>query len=113
QNRLHLLTTYTMGKQIRELRLTVEQARSTELAKKATWDLETAKEKKLERQITACRIVAPRDGTLVYPPGTGQLVMENDGTTASIPLIEEGATVRERQVLFEIIPTPDAKPESR
>jgi len=113
QNRLHLLTNYTVGKQIRELRLTVEQARSTELAKKATWDLETAKEKKLERQITACRIVAPRDGTLVYPPGTGQLVMENDGTTASIPLIEEGATVRERQVLFEIIPTPDAKPESR
>jgi len=107
QNRLHLLTTYTMGKQIRELRLTVEQARSTELAKKATWELETGKEKKLERQIAACTIVAPRDGTLVYVPGRTQFVLRKDGTSAEIPLIEEGATVREGQILFEIIPISD------
>ena len=83
------------------MRSEVEKARSNELAKKATWELQVSKEKKLVRMITNCRILAPSDGTLVYAnPGDGRR------------LIEEGATVRERQVLFEIVPESGAKPKA-
>ena len=74
----------------------VEKARSDELAKKATWELEVGKEKKLERQIAACKIVAPSDGLVVYA---------NDPTRAfrsNTPQVEEGATVRERQKIFSL-----------
>jgi hypothetical protein len=72
------------------------KARSEELAQKTIWNLEVAKEKSLERQIASCTIVAPRDGTLVYAPR-----------------IEEGATVRERQILFEIAPSPETETQDR
>ncbi|MFI5456649.1 MAG: sigma-70 family RNA polymerase sigma factor [Isosphaerales bacterium] len=107
QNRKKLLVDFTKPRTIKQLKSDVQKAHSTELAKKATWELETGKEKKLERQIAACEIKAPRDGTLVYFPGRTQVVLRKDGTTAEIPLIEEGATVRERQILFEIIPMSD------
>jgi len=113
QNRKKVLVDYTKGRTIKQLRSSVEKTRSDELAKEATWELETSKERKLERQIGVCEIKAPRDGTLVYFPGRTQSVLRKDGTTDTIPLIEEGATVRERQLLFEIIPAPEAKPESR
>ncbi len=99
-NRLHVLAHYTKGKQTRDLTTQVESSRSTELAKKATWELELTRERKLERQIAACTIKAPIDGTVVYH--------------ASAPgrAIEEGATVLERQLLFQIVPYPPAKTES-
>ncbi len=99
-NRIHVLTHYTKGRQTRDLATQRESSRSTELAKKATWELEKSKEKKLERQIAACSIRAPIDGTVVYHANS-------PGRT-----IEEGATVRERQLLFQIVPYPPAKTES-
>jgi len=113
QSRKKLLVDYTKGRTIKQLKSTVEKARFDELAKKATSELELAKGKKLERQIASCTIVAPRDGTLVYVPGRTQFVMKKDGAMDTIPVIEEGAIVREGQILFEIIPLPEAKPESR
>jgi len=91
-----VLEEYTKGKTIKELRSEVEKARSDELAKKATWDLETSKEKKLEKQIAACEIKAPSDGLVVYA---------NDPSRSfgsSQPQIEEGAQVRERQKIFSL-----------
>ena len=111
QHRKKVLVDYTKGRTIKQLISSLEKTRSDELAKKATWELETSKEKKLERQIASCTIVAPRDGILIYDSGGTSSVLRNDGTT--IPLITEGATVRERQLLFEIIPAPEAKPKSR
>jgi len=93
-NRLHVLAHYTKGKQTRELATQLESSRSTELWKQATWELEKSKEKKLERQFAACSIKAPIDGTLVY-------YANSPGRT-----IEEGATVRERQLIFQIVPYP-------
>ncbi len=111
QSRRRLLVEYTKGKTIKELEKEVRKAASNELAKKATWDLEREREKKLERQIAACTINAPRDGTVVYAAARTQPVMRKDGTTALIHIeIEEGAQVRERQLLFEIVPTLEAKP---
>jgi HlyD family secretion protein len=109
QSRKKLLVDYTKGKKIKELKTTVEKARAEELAKRAIWALEDSKEKKLERQIAICTIVASRDGTLVYAaPNFNRVVQKRDGTLVNMPaVIEEGATVRERQILFEIVPTRD------
>jgi HlyD family secretion protein len=99
-NRLHVLVHYTKNKQARELATDVESSRSTERAKKATWELEMGKERKLERQIAACSVKAPIDGTVVY------------ANSAARPLaIEEGATVRERQLIFRMVPFPRTNAE--
>jgi HlyD family secretion protein len=109
QGRKKVLLDYTKHKKFKELESAVEKARSEELAKKAIWALEDSKEKMLERQIARCTIVAPRDGTLVYaPPNNNRVVQKRDGTLVNMPaVIEEGATVRERQILFEIVPVPE------
>jgi HlyD family secretion protein len=108
QSRRKLLVDYTKAKKTKDLQSAVEKARSEELAKKAIWALEDSKGKKLERQIANCTIVASRDGTLVYAaPNRDRVVQKRDGTLVNMPaVIEEGATVRERQILFEIVPAP-------
>jgi HlyD family secretion protein len=78
------------------LHVDVERKRSEELAKKAAWQLEASKRKKLERQIAACRILAPADGLVVYANDPGRAFGGNR------PQIEEGATVRERQKIFSL-----------
>ena len=91
-----MLVDYTKGKTIKELESEVEKARSDELAKKATWELEKSKEKKLERQIANCKIMAPADGLVVYANDPNRAFGSNQ------PQIEEGATVRERQKIFSL-----------
>ena len=54
QSKRKVLVDYTKHKTIKELESEVEKARSDELAKQATWDLEKTKETKLEKQIAAC-----------------------------------------------------------
>ncbi len=49
RNRLHILTQYTRHQQTSGLDMAVKKARSDELAKGATWELEKGKEQKLER----------------------------------------------------------------
>jgi HlyD family secretion protein len=111
QSRQKLLVDYTKGKKIKELHSAVEKARAEELSKKAILALENMKEKRLERQIASCTIVAPSDGTLVYAaPNRNRVVQKRDGTLVNLPaVIEEGATVRERQILFDIVPKPETK----
>jgi RND family efflux transporter MFP subunit len=88
-----VLEEYTRPKTIKALTADLETKRSVELARKATWELEEGKGKKLERQIMACTIRAPADGTLVYA---------NDPRFASRRSIEVGATIRERQKIVSI-----------
>ena len=91
-NRLHILESYTQDKQTRQLKHIVKEACSNELAKKATWQLEQSKEKKLERQIRDCKVLAPQDGIVVYAnPPDGHI------------LIHEGAVVRQGEMLFQVI----------
>jgi RND family efflux transporter MFP subunit len=96
QSKLNVLLNYTRGKTIKELRSDVEKARSDELAKEQTWQLEKTKEAKLEKQIANCKLYAPGDGIVVYANDP----MRNFGSTQ--PQIEEGATVRERQKIFSL-----------
>jgi HlyD family secretion protein len=96
QSRRKLLVNYTKTRKLKALKSDVEKTRAEELVQRANWALSDSKAKSLERQIAGCTIVAPRDGTLVYAEK-----------------IEEGATVRERQMLFEIVPTPEADIEKQ
>ena len=66
KTKLDVLEKITLPRTIRELKTDVERKRSDELAKKATWELEQTKARKLERQIHACTIEAASDGMLVY-----------------------------------------------
>ncbi len=91
-----VLIDFTKGKTIKELQSEVEKARSDELAKNATYELEMTKEKKLERQIANCEIKAPADGLVVYANDP------NRAFGSGQPQIEEGATVRERQKIFSL-----------
>jgi HlyD family secretion protein len=95
EGKLKVLEQYTKPKTILDLKSEVEKAHSDELAKKATWDLENTKEKKLEVQIAACEIRAPSDGLVVYA---------NDPNRAfsGAPQIEEGATIRQQQKIFSL-----------
>ena len=96
QSKKKVLVDYTRGKTVKELKSEVEKARSDELAKKATWELEVSKEKKLDRQIAACEIKAPADGLVVYANDP------NRAFGSSQPQVEEGAQVRERQKIFSL-----------
>jgi HlyD family secretion protein len=96
QSKRKVLVEYTRNKTIKELQSEVEKARSDELAKKATMELEISKEKKLEKQIAACKLVAPNDGLVVYANDPNRAFGSNQ------PQIEEGATVRERQKIFSL-----------
>jgi HlyD family secretion protein len=96
QSKKKVLVDYTKDKTIKELESDVEKARSDELAKKATHELEVGKEKKLERQIAACKILAPSDGLVVYANDPSRAFMSNT------PQVEEGAQVRERQKIFSL-----------
>ena len=85
-NKRSVLEKYTKEKTTKELKSEVEKARADELARKATWELETAKTKHLKRDIARCKIDAPADGELILAPG-----------------IAKGATVRERQLIFRVV----------
>ena len=60
QSKKKVLVDYTKDKTIKELESEVEKAHSDELAKKATWELEASKEKKLEKQIADCDDQGPQ-----------------------------------------------------
>jgi HlyD family secretion protein len=96
QSKKKVLVDYTRGKTVKELKSEVEKARSDELAKKATYSLEDSKEKKLEKQIANCDILAPADGLVVYANDPNRAFGSNQAQ------IEEGATVRERQKIFSL-----------
>ena len=66
QSKEKVLTQYTKPKTIKELVSEVEKAKSVELAKQATWELEKGKEAKLQKQIAGCTLFAPIDGLVVY-----------------------------------------------
>lgn len=96
QTKKFVLEKYTHDKTVKELKSEVEKARSDELAKEQTWQLETTKERKLRTQIENCKLLAPSDGIVVYANDPSK------GFGSNQPQIEEGATVRERQKVFTL-----------
>jgi RNA polymerase sigma factor (sigma-70 family) len=91
QSNLEVLRNFTAPRTTKELEGAIERKRSDELAKQAIFDLEQSKERRLIRQINNCKILAPNEGMVVYADAReGQ------------PRIEEGAQVRERQLIFSL-----------
>lgn len=96
ETKLRVLRDYTKQKQVKELQAAVEKATSDMLAKQSAYELEKAKEEKLKRQIERCKILAPSNGLVVYANDQNRFGSSNQ------QLIEEGATVRERQRIFSL-----------
>ena len=110
--RTHVLTEYTRDKRIKELKGATERAQADELASKEVYDLELSKEKRLERELQACTMVAPRDGKVVYYEGSKpRISVKPDGSTAPWPYIEVGEWVQYRQLLFKIVPVTETAAE--
>jgi HlyD family secretion protein len=91
-----VLRNYTFTREKTELEANVQKALADELAKKATWNLETQKEAKLRKQIERCTLKAPEDGLIVYANDNNMFRGNNQLQ------IEEGAIVRERQKIFSL-----------
>jgi HlyD family secretion protein len=85
------LEKYTRDRTIKELGAVAEEKRANALARRDICELAKNKERKLERQIAACVIVAPANGVVVYASDPRRV------------LIEEGAAVRERQKILSVI----------
>jgi RND family efflux transporter MFP subunit len=97
KTKLDVLRNFTKEKQVKDLQAAVEKAKSDELAKQQTYDLEKTKERKLNTQISKCVLKAPNDGLVVY---ANEQQMMRGGSNQ--PMIEEGAQVRERQKIFSL-----------
>jgi multidrug efflux pump subunit AcrA (membrane-fusion protein) len=94
QKRLNALEKYTKEKNLQELRSTLLAAEATLAARTASLDLETARLTREEQQLENCVILAQSSGMVIHPSAAAW---------KETPDIEEGATVRQDQVLL-IIP---------
>jgi multidrug resistance efflux pump len=94
QKRLHALEKYTKEKNLQELRSTLLAAEATLAARTASLDLEKARLDREEQQLENCVIFAQSSGMVIHPSAAAW---------KETPDIEEGATVRQDQVLL-IIP---------
>jgi HlyD family secretion protein len=96
ETKLDLLQKYTRPRVSADLQSNTEAKRSNELATKTTYELEKEKEEKLIRQIKQSTILAPIDGIVIYGNDPGSY------RAGSRIQIEEGATVREGQIIFKV-----------
>ncbi|MEW4570993.1 sigma-70 family RNA polymerase sigma factor [Tautonia sp. JC769] len=87
---LEVLKAYTYELRIKSLEGDVEKAKAEEWARKSSFELEKEREELLRRTIEKAQIKAPADGILSLAVG-----------------IREGVTIREGQLLFEILPPAD------
>ena len=112
KGKLNVLRNFTNRRTLTELRqLAEDAAREIERVRQAgeaalaqleaklaaaqlTLDAEQQKLARLERQVRACKLIAPQDGKVVYA---------NQSSRRSEPVvIEEGATIRERQAIIHL-----------
>jgi HlyD family secretion protein len=97
--RLKVLDEYTKAKTKLQLEADIQSTEAKFKAQENTWKLELQRLNLITEQIKKCRIVAPANGQVVYANNT-----ERYGGQEII--IEEGAVVRERQVIVRL---PDPK----
>jgi len=93
------LLRYTGPKIIKSLEAKLEANRADALAQDAALQIESDRQRRLERMVANCTLRAPHEGIVVYS------VPLSSGFRPAATLIQEGATVREGQSIFEL---PDA-----
>jgi multidrug efflux pump subunit AcrA (membrane-fusion protein) len=86
---------------IEERKQELVRKRSAEQVKLLIWETQKNKEAKFHKQIENCRFYASFDGRIVLANDPGR----NFGSDQ--PQIEEGASVRERQKIFSLMPVND------
>lgn len=96
RNQMRVLQTYTRQKQLISLQASIDKARIDLEASQAALERERQKLAKLERLVARCKLYAPADGLVVYAKEDGGRMGQTD------KIIQEGATVRERQKIFSI-----------
>lgn len=95
QTEKKVLEEFTREKTLRALQATRDAALAAARSEEATVTLEKAKLDRLESYLSKCIITAPQSGMLVY-------YKERSRFGSSSSSIEEGAPVRERQVIAQI-----------
>lgn len=82
------------------------QAEADLSAKRLTFEVETSKHNRMKEQIAACKIHASQDGQVIY-------ANSRDGRSSDQVMIEEGATVRERQPIVNLPDLSEMKVNAR
>jgi len=98
KTKLKVLDEFTRAKMVKQLKSDVLIAKAKWEAEKKSLELERQKLREIEEQIADCTIVAPRDGTVMY-------AHKNDRRGDADFIVEEGALVRERQIIL-LMPDP-------
>lgn len=89
------LEQFTAPRILKELQARIEAVRTDFYAIQKAYQLEIDREKKLEEMIANCKLLAPRDGIVVY-------ANESNMWGRTEAQIAEGATVREGQAVFKV-----------
>ncbi|MCE9607205.1 MAG: TolC family protein [Planctomycetia bacterium] len=92
-----VLEEFTFAKMKNDLETQVSTAGAKATSEEAAFALEESKLKRLETQKLNCIIVAPQSGMVVYANETG-----GGRNSSDRPKIEEGAQVRENQVILRV-----------
>jgi len=96
ETKLKVLQTYTREKMLKQLEAAVRTAEARLLAAQETDSVEQSRLNHIKAQIAKC---------IIRAPGPGQVVYANDSNGRGgedVVLIEEGRTVRERQMLVRL-----------
>ena len=94
KTKLEVLSKFTKEKMLTQLEAKIQTAEAKLKSRQKTLELENKELQEIEAQIALCRITAPVQGQVVYE--------QNRRSTSTTILIEEGAPVRERQVIINL-----------
>ena len=94
QQNLNVYKNFTKDRMVAELRAEIKKQEANVEATGYTVDLSRTREKELERQVAACRLVAPTEGMVVY-------ASDSDRGDESI-VIEEGVLLRDGQPIVRL-----------
>ncbi len=95
KTKLRVLDEFTRAKMVKQLESDIVITEAKWGSAKKTYDLEIAKLQEIEDLIAKCTIYAPKDGIVIYANDLGR---HGDDDW----VVEEGAMVRERQVIFRL-----------
>lgn len=104
KTKLHVLDEYTKPKMIKQLDSDIVITEAKWGSAKKSYELEVKTLKEIEDQIAKCTIYAPKDGVVIY-------ANDRDRHGNEDWIVEEGAEVRERQVIFRLPDSSDMRVE--
>src|SRR5690606_11445713 len=95
KTKLRVLDEFTKPKMLKQLESDILITEAKWGATKKSYQLELERLTEIEDQIAKCTITSPKDGTVIY-------AQQREWRGGDDFVVEEGAVVRERQVVFQI-----------